>query len=102
AGAHRRRCGTSAPFQPSQAPRGLFVAKNDRVGIGRGILPVGMSERLPSQNGLPSRRLGRYELIAEIASGGMGTVLLARLEGVGGFQRLVAVKLLHEHHLDDV
>src|SRR5215204_4638055 len=40
-------------------------------------------------------RLGRFELIAQIASGGMGTVLLARLAGAGGFQRLFAVKLLH-------
>lgn len=47
---------------------------------------------------VPSRRLlGRYEIVAEIASGGMGTVFLARLEGVGGFQRLVAVKLMHRH-----
>ncbi len=43
------------------------------------------------------RRIGRYELIAEIASGGMATVYLARLSGVGGFQRSVAVKCLHPH-----
>ncbi|MFK8002886.1 MAG: serine/threonine-protein kinase [Polyangiales bacterium] len=47
---------------------------------------------------VPSRRLlGRYEIVAEIARGGMGTVFLARLEGVGGFQRLVAIKLMHPH-----
>lgn len=47
---------------------------------------------------VPSRRLlGRYEIVAEIARGGMGTVFLARLEGVGGFQRLVAIKLMHRH-----
>lgn len=44
-----------------------------------------------------TRRLDRYEVVAEIARGGMGTVLLARLAGVGGFQRLFAIKLLHEH-----
>ncbi len=43
------------------------------------------------------RRIGRYELIAEIASGGMATVFLARLSGVGGFQRSVAIKCLHPH-----
>lgn len=41
--------------------------------------------------------LGRYELIAELASGGMATVFLARRSGVGGFQRLVAIKRLHPH-----
>ncbi|NOY94692.1 MAG: protein kinase [Deltaproteobacteria bacterium] len=43
------------------------------------------------------RRLGRYELVAEIASGGMGTVFLARIDGVGGFTRLFAIKVLHPH-----
>lgn len=48
-----------------------------------------------------SRQLGRYELIAQIASGGMGTVLLARLAGAGGFQRLFAIKLLHSQYVSD-
>ncbi|MBN8614030.1 MAG: protein kinase [Deltaproteobacteria bacterium] len=43
------------------------------------------------------RMLDRYEIIAEIAKGGMGTVYLARLEGAGGFERLMAIKLMHEH-----
>ena len=47
------------------------------------------------------RMLGRYEIVAEIARGGMGTVYLARLEGVGGFQRLSALKLLHRHLADE-
>lgn len=42
-------------------------------------------------------RLDRFELIAELASGGMATVYLARLSGVAGFQRLVAIKQLHPH-----
>jgi serine/threonine protein kinase len=49
----------------------------------------------------PRRRLGRYELIAEIASGGMGMVCLGRLGGAGGFQRLFAVKVMHPHLLED-
>src|SRR5690606_41182112 len=42
-------------------------------------------------------RIGRYDLVAELASGGMATVYLARLSGVGGFQRTVAIKVLHPH-----
>jgi serine/threonine-protein kinase len=41
--------------------------------------------------------LGRYELLGEIASGGMATVFLARSSGAGGFTRLVAIKRLHPH-----
>ncbi|HEY8945423.1 MAG TPA: serine/threonine-protein kinase, partial [Polyangiaceae bacterium] len=43
------------------------------------------------------QRVDRYELIGEIASGGMATVYLSRLTGVGGFQRFVAMKRLHPH-----
>jgi len=43
------------------------------------------------------QRIDRYELVAEIASGGMATVFLSRLSGVGGFQRFVAIKRLHPH-----
>lgn len=43
------------------------------------------------------QRIDRYDLVAEIASGGMATVYLARLAGVGGFQRFVAIKRLHPH-----
>jgi serine/threonine-protein kinase len=45
----------------------------------------------------PRRRLDRYELIGEIATGGMATVFLARRGGAGGFQRFAAIKRLHPH-----
>ena len=44
-----------------------------------------------------AQRLDRYELVAELASGGMATVYLGRILGVGGFQRFVAIKRLHPH-----
>ncbi|MET0790273.1 MAG: serine/threonine-protein kinase [Polyangiaceae bacterium] len=47
--------------------------------------------------GVGRQRVDRYELMGEIASGGMATVYLARLTGVGGFQRFVAMKRLHPH-----
>jgi serine/threonine protein kinase len=47
--------------------------------------------------GTGRQRVDRYELVGEIASGGMATVYLARLGGVGGFQRFVAIKRLHPH-----
>jgi serine/threonine-protein kinase len=52
-----------------------------------------MTQRPPEE----PAHLGRYELLGEIASGGMATVFLARSSGAGGFSRLVAVKRLHPH-----
>ncbi len=43
------------------------------------------------------RKLDPYELIGELASGGMATVYLGRLAGAGGFSRFVAIKQLHPH-----
>lgn len=43
------------------------------------------------------RQLGRYELIARIGEGGMAEVQLARLRGAMGFEKLVVVKLVHDH-----
>ncbi len=43
------------------------------------------------------RVLGRYVLCYELASGGMATVYLARTEGSSGFDRLVALKIIHPH-----
>ncbi len=42
-------------------------------------------------------RLGRYETLQPIASGGMAVVHLARALGAGGFERLVAIKVMHAH-----
>ena len=47
------------------------------------------------------RQLGRYALITKLASGGMGSVYLGRVKGELGFERLVAIKLVHPHLLDE-
>ena len=50
-----------------------------------------------SKTSLAGRRLGRYEVLTQLASGGMAAVYIARAQGVAGFERLVAVKVLHPH-----
>jgi serine/threonine-protein kinase len=42
----------------------------------------------------PGARLDRYRLLVEIATGGMGSVWLAQMEGKHGFQKLVAIKTI--------
>ncbi len=46
------------------------------------------------------RRLGRFDLLLELAKGGMATLYLARIRGPEGFQKLVALKRIHEQYSD--
>lgn len=41
--------------------------------------------------------VGRYELLFPLGRGGMGVVYLGRLTGPAGFEKLVAVKVIHPH-----
>jgi serine/threonine protein kinase len=51
-----------------------------------------------SSEALPRGRLvGRYELIHRLGHGGMATVYLGRALGTAGFEKLVAVKVIHPH-----
>src|SRR5262249_12757921 len=43
----------------------------------------------------------RYELLLPLGTGGMATVFLARAHGAFGFERDVALKLLHAHLRED-
>ncbi len=46
---------------------------------------------------MKQKRYGRYETLRLIASGGMASVYLGRALGAGGFERLVAIKVMHPH-----
>ena len=59
-----------------------------------------MSAHVPNAHAGPARapeRVGKYEILLPIASGGMATVYLARTRGHGGFEQDVALKLTHAH-----
>jgi serine/threonine protein kinase len=49
----------------------------------------------------PGTRFGRYEVLADIAAGGMAMVYLGRALGAAGFQRLVAIKVMHAQFAHD-
>ncbi|HEY5951281.1 MAG TPA: serine/threonine-protein kinase [Kofleriaceae bacterium] len=48
-----------------------------------------------------TQRIGAYEIVQHLASGGMGRVYLARTNGPGGFERYVVIKLLELHVPED-
>ena len=44
---------------------------------------------------------GKYTLVAKLAKGGMAEILLARLQGAAGFEKLVCIKRILEHLAED-
>ena len=71
----------------------------NKAEVGEGqesLLPESVADTIPPEQAKPER-IGRYELRFELASGGMGSVYLARLAGVAGFEKLVALKRIHPH-----
>jgi len=56
------------------------------------------SEDLESYRDLPNRKsFGRYELLMEMGQGGMAGLYLARIRGPEKFEKLLAVKRIHDH-----
>ncbi len=49
----------------------------------------------------PGQRIGDYELVAQLGSGGMATLFLGRRIGAAGFTREVALKIIHPQFADD-
>jgi len=58
-------------------------------GVTQGSRPTQAPEPDP-----PLPRVGRYEVLARLKRGGMGSVYLCRFSGAAGFQRLFAMKVL--------
>ncbi len=46
---------------------------------------------------LEGRRFGRFELLLEMGSGGMATLYLSRIRGPQNFEKLIAIKKIHDH-----
>lgn len=44
----------------------------------------------------PPEKVGEYQIVSELARGGMGCVYLARRDGAAGFQRHFAVKVMNQ------
>ena len=47
------------------------------------------------------RTLGGYQLLSQLAVGGMAEIYIARTHGVGGFEKLVALKVIHPNFSAD-
>lgn len=63
------------------------------------VLPGGTAaaKRRPGPAVDDVRVVGRYELLTRLGHGGMATVYLGRAVGTAGFEKQVAVKIIHPH-----
>jgi hypothetical protein len=58
--------------------------------------PAGSTQMLTANLG-PGAMIGRWEVVNRLGSGGMADVYLAQAKGDGGFEKLVAIKVMHSH-----
>jgi serine/threonine protein kinase len=64
------------------------------------VLPASHADATPiaSTDPIATRRsIGRYEIVQRLGHGGMATVYLCRATGSAGFEKLVAIKVIHPH-----
>jgi len=71
------------------------------------VVDVAATQRIPVMSGLedpsePGERFGQYTLLERIAAGGMAEVWKARMRGVEGFQKTVAIKKILPHMTDNL
>ena len=72
-------------------------ASSHAVGTPSPIGQSGDDASYSSANLGPGAMIGRWEIIKRLGSGGMADVYLARARGEAGFEKLVAVKVMHPH-----
>ncbi len=64
-----------------------------RLGHLHGAVPV---SSVPAPKQAPAVRLGRYRLLLELGQGGMARVFVAFSSGLGGFNKLVVLKVMRD------
>ncbi len=89
--------GKASKFSCKQCSQEIFLIPSaEGVQITGGALV----EEITSEADV-TKRLGKFRALERIASGGMGTIYKAKLPGAEGFEKQVALKVLHPHMVRD-
>ena len=85
---------------PAPAPQ---PATTEKIKIATPVFPAAPPAAAPKEEEEPTDgiRFGQYVLIEKIATGGMAEVWKARMRGVEGFQKIVAIKKILPHLSDN-
>jgi TonB family protein len=75
----------------------------DRVPVSQPVFPAAAPEPVPvrEEDPVDGVKFGQYVLTEKIATGGMAEVWKARMRGVEGFQKIVAIKKILPHLSDN-
>ncbi|HEY6177667.1 MAG TPA: protein kinase [Kofleriaceae bacterium] len=92
------------PTQPTTPPQSSALGHAQTQLSQHGVTAAGTpapadaaaSGVVPSNLG-PGAMIGRWEVVRRLGSGGMADVYLAQAKGDGGFEKLVAIKVMHSH-----
>ncbi len=88
---------------PSPAKAGAPLEPADNVPVSQPVFPPAPAAPAPKEEEEPTdgTRFGQYVLLEKIATGGMAEVWKARMRGVEGFQKIVAIKKILPHLSDN-
>jgi serine/threonine-protein kinase len=86
-----------APEEPPQAPPASVPPVNETPVTAEQLASDPVLAAGAKSKRARSFKLGRYEVLARIGQGGMGSVYLCRQPGHWGFQRLFTLKVIREH-----
>jgi TonB family protein len=102
AGASRPPLQAVPPPAAQPTPRPAAPQQGSRSGVA--AADVAATQRIPVMRGeagnKPGERFGQYTLLEKIAVGGMAEVWKARMRGVEGFQKTVAIKKILPYMTD--
>jgi TonB family protein len=92
-----------APFARSSAETvRIPIPALERMPIAQPVFPVAAPEPHPEDDEpVDGTKFGQYVLLEKIATGGMAEVWKARMRGVEGFQKIVAIKKILPHLSDN-
>lgn len=90
-----------APKQPAPAPKPPEMP--DRVPVAQPVFtqPTPEPPHIEEEEPTDGTKFGQYVLLEKIATGGMAEVWKARMRGVEGFQKTVAIKKILPHLSDN-
>ena len=87
--------------RPKKMPQPVAAAHDDNIPIAVPVIPEPAAAPVDEEEPKDGVRFGQYVLLEKIATGGMAEVWKARMRGVEGFQKIVAIKKILPHLSDN-